>query len=143
MSIIDGPVCAADLTWWKIDDFMVAPPGLNDSPGWIAEGAGPVYFIEPGRNRYGCPGGETTSLRPGINAYLYSAGPFPLRAAPTTSAEQVAELSPGRGVSILEGPTCQEGYTWWHVRTPNDLLGWINEHGESGFLRPFVLEPVY
>lgn len=36
--VLDGPQCADDLTWWQV---------FYDRIGWMAEGSGSDYFVEP------------------------------------------------------------------------------------------------
>ncbi len=38
-TVEEGPLCADDLQWWRIT--------AGEEAGWIAEGAGGVYFVEP------------------------------------------------------------------------------------------------
>lgn len=40
VTITDGPYCEDELWWWKVN-FP------NGSSGWVAEGSGNVYFVEP------------------------------------------------------------------------------------------------
>lgn len=40
--IVDGPVCADGLVFWKISD-----PGLPGTAGWTAEGDLKEYYLEP------------------------------------------------------------------------------------------------
>jgi hypothetical protein len=39
-TIIDGPICKDDLNWWKIRT-------ASSFEGWVAEGEGGAYYIEP------------------------------------------------------------------------------------------------
>lgn len=48
-----------------------------------------------------------------------------LRVAPAGSSLQLAELSPGREVEVLDGPRTTNDELWLPVRTEDDLQGWI------------------
>jgi hypothetical protein len=51
-----------------------------------------------------------------------------VRSSPGLGANVLGLLQPGKGVQILEGPLCVEGYVWWKVRLlPNGITGWTAE----------------
>ncbi len=39
MDVVDGPRCANGFTWWQVE--------INGKQGWMAEGKGNAYYIEP------------------------------------------------------------------------------------------------
>ncbi len=54
-----------------------------------------------------------------------------VRAAPGVQNERVGVLLQGQVVALLEGPQEADGYRWWRVRGPNDLVGWAAEGTED------------
>ncbi len=47
-----------------------------------------------------------------------------LRAEPGTAARVVANVREGTVLTVIEGPTEGDGYTWWKLRTPDNKEGW-------------------
>ena len=47
-----------------------------------------------------------------------------LRTQPATDGQVLKMLSPGEEITILEGPTLADGYTWWRMRTKDGTEGW-------------------
>src|SRR5260221_12127314 len=43
--------------------------------------------------------------------------PVRVREAPGTSGKVVGQLRDGMSFQVKEGPTCKDGYAWWHVVT--------------------------
>jgi hypothetical protein len=39
IDVLDGPVCADGIAWWQVM--------FGGQPGWMAEGSGSTYFVEP------------------------------------------------------------------------------------------------
>jgi hypothetical protein len=42
MKVIEGPVCADGLIFWKVENNSIP-----DGTGWTAEGDGAEYWLEP------------------------------------------------------------------------------------------------
>ncbi|MEZ4667613.1 MAG: SH3 domain-containing protein [Anaerolineae bacterium] len=55
--------------------------------------------------------------------------------------EIVAKLSNGALVTLLEGPTTGNGFTWWKVRTATGIVGWVVESVDDGGKRLQTLVP--
>lgn len=65
--------------------------------------------------------------------------PNRLRAAPTTDAELIGDIQPGRVIDeVLSGPACNEGVVWWEVEF-DGARGWTAESDFS--LGEYFLEP--
>jgi uncharacterized protein YraI len=72
-----------------------------------------------------CPGFDSR-LAVGMQARVLPGTPNNVRSAPNPSAERVGSI-PGEGIfSVLEGPTCSNGITWWRVDY-NGVVGWTAE----------------
>ena len=113
--VLEGPVMADTLTWYR-----VSSPGLADS-GWV-DG----QYLSAA-----APGQPTGSgaLAVGSTAWVGGTGEAGLRAraAPTLSAEQIGSLSDGTAVQVLQGPTRADGYTWYQVSADTlDTPGWVD-----------------
>lgn len=142
-SVVDGPRCADDFTWWLIY--------ANGLTGWTVEGAGGVYFLELAFPLV-APVAFTSpvevcdsNLPPRLTAQTYLlARVLPgdannLRETPSTSATKVGEMLGEMPFTVLDGPVCAEGYTWWSVMSTDGSRGWTVE-GANG---EYFLEPVY
>jgi dipeptidyl aminopeptidase/acylaminoacyl peptidase len=85
---------------------------------------------------------EWSRLRPGIQAVVVGGPNDPpnrVRSAPSTSAEVIAQIYPGHGVRVLEGPVCADGLVYWKVESdaiPGGM-GWTAEgDGKEYWLEP-------
>lgn len=60
-----------------------------------------------------------------------------LRAEPTRKSEIVVYIEDETHLELLEGPVAAEGFSWWRVRLPDGLEGWVVENdGELQTLMP-------
>ncbi len=85
-----------------------------------------------------CDGSIPTRIQVGDNARVtYTKGdPVRLRSEPTIQSKIIALLAEGTQFSVLEGPTCKDGYSWWYVQTSYGN-GWIAEGTNSNwFIEP-------
>ena len=121
--VVEGPVCADGLNWWRIE-------GLGN-PGWVAEGTPDFYNI------FGAP----TGLDNCDPLYPLQIGQSPevlynvrIRTQPNRISATRTVVSAGAHMVIVDGPSCDGEYLWWLVQTTvNGLLyeGWVRE-GEAG-----------
>jgi hypothetical protein len=67
-----------------------------------------------------------TEIRPGTLVVVTGTGGagLRLRELPTTDAKLVVMAREGTVLTVLEGPTDADDYTWWKVRTPDGEEGW-------------------
>ncbi len=92
----------------------------------------------------GCPANFAGYLLPRLKvntqARVIANNPAPnrLRSAPSTDAEQLTLIQPGRAFDVIGGPACGQTYVWWQV-VYNGTTGWTAE-GEPSNL--YYLEPV-
>jgi uncharacterized protein YraI len=81
---------------------------------------------------YSCPGALPPQLTVGGQGRVTPGLPNKVRSQPSFSATQVGSI-PGEGVfSVLDGPRCSEGYTWWQVNY-NGLIGWTAQGDSSEY----------
>lgn len=66
-------------------------------------------------------------LKAGITAYVQKAGGknLRLRNAPGLNSQVLGSLGPGTALHLLEGPTVDDGYQWWHIRAEDGREGWV------------------
>jgi hypothetical protein len=156
LGVIEGPECdeANGLAWWRVQ--------FGAQTGWIAEGAGDEYFVEPliGVNvtvapgisptrsatrpasasdpvPVTCPGFLPSRLVIGESGRVLPGTPNNVRAAADAGASPLGQI-PGGGVfAVLDGPTCDPaGRAWWQVEF-NGLVGWTVEgQGSTYFVEP-------
>ncbi len=63
--------------------------------------------------------------------------PSRLRSAPDLYSAQVTMMAEGTPFTVLDGPTCMDGYRWWQLRLGDGTLGWAAEADTAGyFLEP-------
>jgi hypothetical protein len=61
-----------------------------------------------------------------------------VRREPDREAEVLGQMMPGEKFTVLDGPRCADGWTWWRVRSRvQDLEGWTSEGDE----RTYWLQP--
>ncbi|MCU0489973.1 MAG: SH3 domain-containing protein [Chloroflexaceae bacterium] len=68
------------------------------------------------------------ALGVGVTAWVRKAGGMPLRrrSAPGLGSEVLDALPPGTALTLLEGPSPADNYTWWRVRVSADgREGWV------------------
>ncbi len=133
IQITGGPVCNNGLRWWQIQ--------ISNLAGWVAEGQGNEYFLEPfSANNPPSSGGNTNpsgdcSLAPqprvrlGMTVQISGSetGTVRLRATPSQSGNVLAQLLVGTtGIEIIGGPVCRDTWRWWQV-TFHGQTGWISE----------------
>ena len=61
-----------------------------------------------------------------------------LRQRPDRDSVQVGDLFPGEVFTVVDGPICEDNYTWYAVEVNGDLKGWTAE-GTRG---DYFIEPV-
>lgn len=75
------------------------------------------------------------AAEPRRRQYLRSQSECPVAREPSTYATTITVVPYTATIVVLEGPTCNEGYNWWRVRTRVvDVVyeGWIAESARAG-----------
>ena len=67
-----------------------------------------------------CEGFTPAPLVIGQNGQVGEGAANNMRDNPTTGGTKVGEIPGGGTFSVLDGPTCADGYVWWQV----DTMGW-------------------
>jgi len=80
----------------------------------------------------GCPGAPTQRVRVGDRARVCTAyDRLVVRVQPERSSAQVTQLEPGTTITVVGGPSCANGWSWWQVRTDSGTVGWVAEGGDA------------
>ncbi|MBN8617814.1 MAG: SH3 domain-containing protein [Anaerolineae bacterium] len=64
-----------------------------------------------------------------------------VRSGPGTNYQIVAKLGSGAQVTLMEGPTGGDGFTWWKIRTGSGISGWVVESVDDNGIRLQTLVP--
>jgi hypothetical protein len=129
--IITGPVCFDNTAWWQVVHL--------GRLGWVAEGSGSIYWLEPAFN-YPTPTPFATQpsicqmpprLTVGATAQVTFGPSNTLRASPGFSGAATGQLAGGTMVRVFSGPRCVDGINWWEVGEPFVFAGWTAE-GQNG-----------
>lgn len=103
--------------------------GLNTSP--------PVSVVElPVNTGTTCPGAPATRLAVGQAGRVTPGPANNFRSQPSLSAELIGKIPGGASFTILEGPVCADGLTYWKVNYDGQI-GWTAEgKGSTYWLEP-------
>ncbi|MCC6614180.1 MAG: SH3 domain-containing protein [Anaerolineae bacterium] len=75
-----------------------------------------------------CTHAPGSLLRPGMAAVV---GPnvdrLNVRALPAVETGVRAQLYRGAALNVIDGPSCNGGYNWWHVELADGTRGWVAE----------------
>jgi len=132
MTLLNGPVCNDGVLWWQVN--------YNGIIGWTGEGANGVYWLEPLTGANACPPLLPPRLRIGSTARVTPGAPNALRTQPTVNnqlSRVIGSIPGGQTFTVLNGPICADGYTWWQVNYQG-MVGWTAE-GEGA---TYWLEPI-
>jgi WD40-like Beta Propeller Repeat len=129
--VITGPVCADNTAWWQVNYL--------GRLGWVAEGSGNIYWLEPAAS-YPTPTPFATQpvicamsprLTVGATAQVTFGPSNTLRAWPGFNGAVTGQLAGGTMVRVFSGPRCVDGVSWWEVGEPFVFAGWTAE-GQNG-----------
>ncbi len=130
--IIGEHKCNDGYTWWQIE----IP---NGSRGWMAEGKGGTYYLEPMSFAQQTCSETASRISIGDQARVaqVDGSNTRLRSQPGFTQSIVGKVPEGTRLTILDGPECVDGNNWWYVRTNNGLEGWMTE-SQNGI---YLIEP--
>lgn len=131
--IVGGHNCSDGYTWWNIE----LPNGTR---GWMAEGKGGSYYLEPMDFRQQTCSDLGTRLKRGAQARVakVDGSNMRIRSQPGFSQDILDKVPEGTLLTVLDGPKCVDGTNWWYIRTRSGIEGWMTE-SQNGV---FLLEPV-
>jgi hypothetical protein len=75
-----------------------------------------------------CSGAPRQGLEVGDRIYVCTqADRLSLRTRAGLASSEVTKMDPGTDLSIIDGPSCEDGWLWWRVRTDRGEVGWVAE----------------
>jgi hypothetical protein len=83
-----------------------------------------------------CADAPRSRLAIGMRAYVSFVPALSnrVRSSAGTQGRIVGYIDPGEEISILEGPTCDNGWVWWKIRSSESgLTGWTAEGDQSDY----------
>jgi hypothetical protein len=81
-----------------------------------------------------CPPSASDGLQLQMTVYVCTrADPLNLREQPTMDSAVPfhGRLKYGTSLTLIEGPTCPDAYTWWKVRTLSGDEGWVRRRNDG------------
>lgn len=113
--------------------FLALVVGFLLAGSSIAQGAGILL-------QQGVCGGFNSRLHVGDSAVSTSPA-LNIRSSPSTTADRLRDpLEPGTPVTLLEGPQCVDGYTWWRVSAAG-IQGWVAEGNPTSYFLSAPVDP--
>ena len=83
-----------------------------------------------------------TALAIGQTARIVAPGGLNMRGTPSTGGALIVQVGTGQIVSILDGPTSADNFTWWQVDDGQGSVGWVADgDGDTEWLSPKIGEP--
>jgi serine/threonine-protein kinase len=85
-----------------------------------------------------CPGALASRIGPGMQARVSASDPRPVnvRSGPGTDFPRVGQAAVLTTLTVLEGPTCADGYAWFLVEYSAGQTGWVAEGDDFYFIEP-------
>lgn len=123
------PTFTPDLPATELAALIASVPKTTPTPTPTSAGKSICPGALPSRLQVGEPG--IVSLDPPVANRV--------RQEPDRDAAILGQMMPGEKFTVLEGPTCADGWAWWKVRSrAQDLEGWTSE----GDATTYWLQPV-
>jgi hypothetical protein len=80
----------------------------------------------------GCPDAPPQRVRVGDKALVCTkSASLALREQPKRDSSEIGRLDPGTPLEVVGGPSCSDGWSWWHVQTDSGAIGWVAEGGDD------------
>lgn len=120
----------ADATLAPTDASGDAPtasptPTTTASPTLVPS---PTVTIQATPTPAACPGNPPPVLIVGESARVTPGNGNRMREEPVTTSTQVGRIPGGDRFTVVGGPECGEGYTWWQVEYQG-IIGWTADDG--------------
>jgi|GEM_PF-3106562 len=112
---------------WHVDvPVLTTPPALPETP-----------VPAPITGDY-CAGAPPSRLSIGMNARVTFTDGTPLRVRANPGEAIITSIAEGTEFTIIGGPLCLDGYTWWQIELADGTIGWSAE-GDS---EDYYIEPL-
>ncbi len=124
----------------RINPNLILPPAsptlIPINRGVFQPIASPTPPPNPGPGVTQCQGAPVPRLYVGGQGRVTPGAPNRLRAQPNTTSAVLANIPAGGVFSVIGGPNCGGGYTWWQVNY-NGIIGWTAEGtGSTYYVEP-------
>lgn len=96
-----------------------AEPTATRAPTSVATQAPPTRAPTPE------PTKAPTGMTPGGKARVAAGGGLNVREQPSAKGKQMGRLNTNAVVTLVEGPTQADNYTWWKVDNGAGVVGWV------------------
>lgn len=98
-------------------DLVQAPASSNNSAS---------------NNVSSCPGAPAQRVAVNGKAYVCTQSDrLIVRDKAGKSSSEITRLYPGTEMTIVKGPVCRDGWSWWRIRTVDGIVGWVAEGGDN------------
>ena len=130
VNILEGPVAADGLTWWKLDDRL-------GNVGWAADGDGVDEWLSPQLGEPQ-PANRPPAVGDRVVVTMGADGQLSVRSSPGTEAVLLTRANSGSQFTVLAGPQSVDGYTWYQIRSDDGATeGWAADgDGTDRWLSP-------
>jgi Tol biopolymer transport system component len=129
---IDGSYCEYRPLWSKDGKYLAYFIEPQEVVFWSVDDKKPILTLELAG--FGLPA-DAIWIYPKViisvgNDYVITeeGDNINLRKNPSIKANILREIRTGEKVRIIGGPENSDGYTWWQIKTKDDLLGWVVEN---------------
>lgn len=104
------------------------------APAALAPTATPTVLLQiieltptPAPTATETPAPQADGLQSGARALVTAPAGLNMRAQPTSNSQLIVRLGSGVRVTVVEGPSQAEGFTWWRVDDGQGKVGWVAE----------------
>ncbi|MBN1681105.1 MAG: hypothetical protein JW966_12535 [Anaerolineae bacterium] len=111
-------------------EFMGYAVGIVSTVGFAAPGSQPTNTQ--------CPGAPASRLQVNQRGRVTYTDGRPINIRQSPAGIKIGSQKEGAPFTVISGPTCTSGYTWWEVCFDSGLCGFVAE-GEPGM---YYLEPL-
>ncbi len=117
--------------------LAVLPEVSTPDPGAVTTAPAPVAPPAEAATPTSEPAGSGGGLAPGTSALVTAPNGLNLRQTASAAGTLIVQLATGQTVTVLEGPTQADGYTWWRVNAGDGQSGWVAQgDDETVWLSP-------
>jgi uncharacterized protein YgiM (DUF1202 family) len=145
LRVVGQPREVSGDTWWPVQ--------LNDGTmGWVIQMNVRMLTPTPSalatqstlapseEDTSSCPGAPPQRVRLGDRVQVCTAyDRLVVRNAPDRSSTEVARLDPGTSLTIIDGPSCANNWSWWKIQADSNVAGWVSEGGDD--VDPYFICP--
>jgi hypothetical protein len=121
-------------------------PPLVETPEWVTinlDGENTAPTEAPATTTIDCPDTPPTQFKVGMRGTVLpfadgTARPVNVRDLPVRNGNLVIKMGANTLFTIIDGPSCADGYLWWKIQIDNGPTGWVAE----GSMENYFIDPV-